>query len=363
MKKALLKSSLITFIFPIIFIFGGCSKTISDNQPPLTQPPTPVDTRTWKISTVAGNGQEGNLDGADSTSSFKFPLYLSLDASGNIFVGDMFNQVIRKISGHQVTTYFGKNTPGITPVFLGVKGLVVDKQNNIYDIEASFIRKIISSTSSSILAGNLEQTVKDGQDTAARFNEITNLVLGTDNNFYLTDLDLTSKTIIRKVTMSGTVTTLNLKDNTGITSGSINGQMVYYQPMVIDKSGNIYFTANHNSLIKKVDINGNVTVFAGTTQKGTADGKGTSAQFTLITSMTIASDGTIYLIDEEINAVRKVAPDGTVTTLAGRNGPGYVDGDQFIAKFNYPYGITITDAGVLYITDAVNNRIRKMEFK
>ena len=352
-----LKGFYLIIIASSILLICACSKSGGPDNP--VTPPPPETPKKWTVSTVAGNGDDGLLDGPDSASSFKSPLFLCVAASGDIYVDDFLNKFIRKISNHQVT-HFGGFTGDYATSFTPVNGVAIDQQNNLYDVESGYIRKTTSAGVYSFLAGSGTHEIKDGQDTAARFNEIAHIVLANDNNLYLSDLDFNYNTVIRKVTLSGMVSTVTLKDNTGVGSGSVNGQPVYPAPIAVDKAGNIYFTANSGSLIKKADPNGNVSIFAGSVEQGSSDGKGAAAQFNTITSMVVAPDGNIYLVDMLGNKIRQVAPDGTVQTINTTVGIGYVDGDATVARFKSPYGIAVDANGVLYIADKGNSRIRKM---
>jgi len=103
-----------------------------------------------------------------------------------------------------------------------------------------------------------------------------------------------------------------------------------------------------------------VSTFAGNDQQGYLDGEAQSAQFTLIEDMVIDQNGNIYLTDD--NRIRKINSEGTVTTVAGSTA-GYNDGDADSAKFNSPQGLGIDKKGNIYVADFNNNSIRKISFQ
>jgi gliding motility-associated-like protein len=118
---------------------------------------------------------------------------------------------------------------------------------------------------------------------------------------------------------------------------------------VTDAAGNIYVADGYNCSIRKIATDGTVTTFAGSTNCGYADGKGSAAQFNAVYGITIDPLGNLYVIDNN-DRVRKIAPDGTATTLAGSGADKTEDGTGTAASFQDPRGITIDAAGNLYIT-------------
>ena len=347
----------------IFSVASGCTKHIDI----IARAQQPSDTipeihKSWQVSTVAGSGVQGAADGPDSIASFHYPAFLALDTAENIFVSDVLNFAIRKVSHGQVSTYTTRGMSQTAIDFKNIYGLVVDQQNNIYDVEYSMIRKVTSPTENTIFAGNLGIWFKDGLDTAARFNQISRVATDHFGNLYVPDYDMHATFYIRKITPQAVVTTLTLTDSTGLASGS-DSMHYYLSSIAVDDAGNIYFTANGNQVIKKADPQGNVTRFAGANDIGFIDGTGMDAKFYGISALRTDHQGNLYVADAGNHAIRKVTPDGTVTTLAGRAGPGFQDGDAAGAQFFFPSDIAIAKNGTIYIADSGNNRIRKLEYK
>lgn len=367
MLKCCYQKHVIYFFVLLILVNTGCHKGVEDlpiSTPPQdTVPTSPQTQKKWIVSTVAGTGEVGNNNGAGSFATFNYPTYLAVDTAGDLFVSDTHNFLIRKISNGIVTTFNGLGISNPYPAFGNIAGLVFDNRNNLYDIEYSLIRKYGPGTSSSIFSGGLEVSYKDGDGTSARFNVIDRIATDQSGNLFVPDFDMNTDFHIRKVTPQGSVSTIPLFDSTGFSTGSSSNSF-YLSAIAADLSGNLYFTSNRNSLIKKADPMGNVTVFAGAGDVGFVDGKGSSAKFSLVNSLTTDSLGNIYVVDGLNSAIRKITTDGTVSTLAGGSGSGFKDGDATKALFLFPTDIAIDHkTGIIYIADSGNQRIRKIEFK
>ena len=131
--------------------------------------------------------------------------------------------------------------------------------------------------------------------------------------------------------------------------------------LCMDPSGNLYLADNDNHRIRKISTDGTVTTFAGTGVAGYLDGPGSTAKFNAPSDLCADADGNIYVSDFQNQYIRKITPDGTVSTIAGSGIAGYLDGASNVAKFNYPRGICIDANGNLFIGDSWNHRIRKID--
>lgn len=159
-------------------------------------------------------------------------------------------------------------------------------------------------------------------------------------------------------TKAQTVTTL-----AGSTQGFANGigtvaQFNYPSGVAVDNAGNIYVADSQNYRVRKITPDGGVTTFAGSTY-GTSDGTGTTAQFFAITDVAIDVAGNIFVSD--LNRIRKITPTGVVSTIAGSIGAGgFVNGTGTAAKFNNLQSIALDATGNIYVADRDNDRIRKI---
>ena len=174
-------------------------------------------------------------------------------------------------------------------------------------------------------------------------------------------LVLTNSSSIQKMTPEGLITTLAGQSSGGSADGTGNSaQFSSIAGITIDSAGNIYVTDNHT--IRKVTADGVVTTLAGLAgSTGTADGLGSAARFNWPTGITTDPAGNIYVTDTNNQTIRKISPDGAVTTLAGSAGDfGYAEGSGNTARFSYPRGIAADAAGNLYVADTNNDVIRKV---
>ena len=130
------------------------------------------------------------------------------------------------------------------------------------------------------------------------------------------------------------------------------------ESIAIDSTGMMYIIDTKNNRIRKIDPDGQVTTFAGSIQ-GSSDGQGTNAEFYFPGGIAIGIDGMIYVADAQNHKIRMIYTDGTVSTFAGSL-QGFADGIGIDSQFSYPTGITIDSFGVIYVADRGNARIRKI---
>lgn len=156
------------------------------------------------------------------------------------------------------------------------------------------------------------------------------------------------------------VTTLAGTGEAGFSNGA-GSSAKFFSPssVVCDKSGNIYVADKLNHRIRKVSPDGFVTTFAGNGQQGLIDGAGTAASFSNPAAVAIDAVGNLYVADQSNNAIRKISPTGYVTTIAGNGAAGFVNGNGAEARFNSPKGVTIDHNGFIFVADG-NRVIRKI---
>ena len=138
-----------------------------------------------------------------------------------------------------------------------------------------------------------------------------------------------------------------------------SAQFEFPYGITIDAAGNLYVADTWNHRIRKVTSVGEVSTIAGSGQ-GFSNGQGTTAQFDTPVSITIDAAGNLYVADTWNHRIRKITPNGGVSTLAGSGQPGFVDGRGSAARFYRPSGITIDATGNLYVADTNNHSIRKV---
>lgn len=377
-------------------------------------------TPSGKVTTLAGTaGKEGYNDGTGSAARFRHPKGIALSRDGILYVVDHENRTIRKITQEGVVSTFAGTTGkwgdvdgiGTAAQFYDPNGITVDAANNVYVADNLKIRKILPSgvvitfvkmgelnsealprkfpTAITVdekgylyiasmhnqiifqidpsgiittLAG-LDKTkgYEDGVGEAARFFAPCGITMDSTGNLYVADM---GNTAVRKITSAGVVTTLAGRPRKGGYSDGVGAAARFDDPrgIVADTAGNLFVVDRGNNIIRKITPAGVVTTLAGTPgKKGHADGKGSNALFSALGSLAIDTAGNLYVSDSDDSTIRKVSPDGTVTTLAGKAYErGTEDGPKELARFSYTGGITVNEAGDIYVTDFVNSSIRKI---
>jgi len=140
-----------------------------------------------------------------------------------------------------------------------------------------------------------------------------------------------------------------------------NGIFYNSNATAVDWQGNVYVAEDY--LIRKINTNGEISIFVGSGRDGHIDSNGIAASFSRISDMVIDSSGNLFVSESGFNCIRKITPNGDVTTFAGsgtRSGYGFLDGTGRAVLFNYPNGLAIDTYGNLLVCDTDNNRIRKI---
>ncbi len=326
-----------------------------------------------QVTTLAGlAGAAGSDDGVGNAARFNYPVALALDASGVLYVADMWNSSIRAITpAGEVTTFAGAATSwgsadgtGAAAQFYGPFGVAVDPAGNVYvaDSDNQAIRKLSPSAVVTTFAGAPPGLGSvDATGTAARFNHPQGLAVDAAQNLYVADSD---NQTIRKITAGGEVTTLaGLAGVSGSDDGNGSSALFYHPSGVaVDLAGNVYVADNQNSTIRKITPLGDVTTLAGLAGViGSDDGFGSAARFHKACDVAVDLQGYVYVADFLNDTIRKISPAGEVTTFAGLAGVGgNVDGLGSAARFNWPTGVAVDGAGMLYVADHNNGTIRKI---
>jgi DNA-binding beta-propeller fold protein YncE len=260
------------------------------------------------------------------------------------------------IKKHSVSTYAGKTKMGFQNgdlfevEFSNPSGITSDNQGNIFiaDSHNNAIRKIDKHGRITTLAGNGSAGAIDGKGEEASFFFPLALAVDLQDNIYVAD---TRNNLIRMITPNGAVRTVAGKDSP-----------VFDNPegIAVDKEGNI-FVSDRNDQIHKIDQQEKVTVYAGTGIPGSTDGHRLKASFYIPRGLAFDNDGNLFVSDSFNNCIRKITKDGAVTTLAGCHRKGRTDGHGDSACFFHPAGIAIDQHKNIYVADAGNQLIRKID--
>ena len=362
---------------------------------------TPAD----EVTTLAGDTYDlsngnyfnwGYADGTNGAAMFYNPAGVATDGSGNVYVADIGNNLIRKITPAGVVTTLAGDTYDLTnytgnagyadgtngaAMFCNPNGLAVDGSGNVYvaDTYNNLIRKITPAGVVTTLAGDTYDLTNytgnagyaDGTNGAAMFCNPNGLAVDGSGNVYVAD---TYNNLIRKITPAGVVTTLagdtyDLTNYAGNYNGGYadgtNGAAMFHNPngVAVDGFGNVYVADSGNNLIRKITPAGVVTTLAGDTydltnitgyyNAGYADGTNGAAMFYNPAGVATDGSGNVYVADSGNNLIRKITPAGLVTTPAGdtydltnyTGNAGYADGNGDAAMFYDPTGVALDDSG------------------
>lgn len=311
-----------------------------------------------------------NFTGASPTKStpalLNGPSAVYYDGSGLYFT-DQMNHSVRTsyddVSGNGVPGYVDYNS-GRYSEYNQPAGIVKDASGNIYvaDKMNNVIRIINSSNIVSTFAGSGTAGYANGTGTAAQFNQPEGLFIDGSGNIYVAD---NGNHMIRKITTSGVVTTIagNSFGLPGLVDGTGSGAS-FRNPSALtrDASGNLYVADYGNNCIRKITTAGVVTTIAGSTSAtaGFVNATGTSARFNGPFGITLDGSGNLYVSEKNNHTIRKVTTSFVVTTLAGSGTPGILNGVGTGAYFCQPAGLTYDGFSNIIVADYGNNILRNV---
>jgi len=335
----------------------------------------------YEFTTLAG-GAPGSADDTGTAAQFQNPLGVAVDAAGVVYVADVENHIIRKITAGGVVTTFagvaGQNGSadgiGSAARFSYPFAVATDGSGNVYVADAgnNTIRKISPGGEVTTLAGTAGPGgLVDGTGSAARFYYPEGLAVDSAGNVYVADYSA-----IRKVSPDGVVTTLaglpsaGPFDSWAVLSGfgigstdGQGGQARFNQAsaVAVDGAGNVYVADQSNHTIRKITPDGTVSTFAGTAGvPGSTDGPRDTALFDSPAGVALDAAGNLYVSDSRNFTIRRISPAGVVTTMAGLAGTlGAVDGIGVSARFGVTGRLALDASGNVYVADSSNNTIRK----
>jgi sugar lactone lactonase YvrE len=325
---------------------------------------------TGTVTTFAGStaGTAGYAEGTGTAALFDGPQSIAFNtASGLLYVTESFNNSIRTITTTGLTAKKSYASIGYADgtlaaaQFYGPKGLSFDAAGNVYlaDLGNNLIRKISTTNVVSTLAGNTIAGYIEGAATKAEFYNPSATVVDATGNVYVADR---SNNLIRKITPAGVVSTLTgYRATGGYPQTTVPGyndsdpaNTLFNNPvaLAIDATGNIYVADYKNSAIRKVTPTGDVSTFAGGIHFPTLIGNPTG--------IVLDAQGNAF-ISEAGGRIIEITTGKVLYVLAGAaKSNGYVNGVGAAARFNNPQSLTLDGQGNLYVADVNNNVIRKI---
>jgi len=346
-----------------------------------SNPATGSPAKFWVVSILAGTaGQSGHSNSGDG--SFNDPSGIAVDNDGNVYVADYTNHRIRKITKSEngvytKSTFAGSSSgdqegTGASARFRFPTGVAVDKDGNVYvaDYGNHKIRKITPGREMTTIAGS-GTSGSDNHATDAKsatFNRPYGVAVDEDGNVYVADKN---NHRIRKITKleSGGYKVDSFAGSEEGRSGSDNGtgaDAKFFSPqgMAMDSSGNVYVADLSNHSIRKITPQGEVSTFAGSGTPGDENGVAGEAQFDSPRGIAVDAAGIVYVADSSNHLIRKITPGGVVTTIAGST-EGVNNGYSIGAKtrFKHPIDVATDSSGNVYVADTGNHLIRKIEYE
>ncbi|MFE6719138.1 RICIN domain-containing protein [Streptomyces albidoflavus] len=332
---------------------------------------------TAPISTVAGKGTTGD-GGPAVTAQVGRPIGIAMDRTGALYVADYAGHRVRKITtdgkistvaGTGSGTHGGDGGPAAKAQLKNPCGVAVDREGNLYiaDSENYRVRKVTPDGKITTVVGSATSTTSGdgGLATAARLSRPTGVAVDNDGNLYIAD---NGGHRVRRITTDGKISTIagtGTANFAGDGGPATSAQLRTPYGVTVDDEGNLYIADRGNHRIRKVTAaDGKISTIAGTGSAnfGGDGGPATSAQLNNPFATVVDSTGALYIADYGNHAVRKITPDGVISTVAG-TGTGGAEGDNgpaTEAQLKNPAGVAVDCVDTLYIADHNNSLVRKV---
>ncbi|MCK9924970.1 serine/threonine-protein kinase [Frankia sp. AgPm24] len=306
------------------------------------------------------------------------PYSLYLDQDGSLLVSSLATDRIQRITPAGVSSdiagtgsggYSGDGGPATSAQVDGPGSTIRDKAGNLYigDAKNNRIRRIDPSGVITTVAGTgtAGYSGDGGPATAAQLNSAEKVAIGPDGSLYLSDYE---NHRIRKVDPAGIITTYVGTGTAGYTGAggpATAARVDGPNDLVVASDGTLYFADLGSSTIQRVTPNGIITTIAGTGEKGySGDGGPATAAKLNVPSVSLGTDGkTFYLADYNNNRVRRIDPNGIITTIAGTGTKGLSGdgGPATAAQFENPSSVVVDGEGGIFVSDNGNDRVRRID--
>ena len=324
-----------------------------------------------RVSTLAGSGAPGAADGVGPAASFNSPSGIAADGAGAVYVGDTANHKIRRIDGSgTVSTLAGTGQAGAldgspaNALFSHPAGVAVARDGAVYvaDTGNHSIRKITAAGIVSMFAGPDQQHrpgPPGGVGPVARFNQPSALAATFDGVLVVADA---ANHAIHQITPAGAVGLLAGTGSAGAADGFAVAPVALHQPLglAVDDRGTAYLTQAGWGALRKIAADGLTTTLAQGGNDSNLDGVGPAAAAWQPVGLAVNAQGTAFVADAANHLVRKVSAWGVVSTLAGQPRAGAADGLGTAASFNAPQGLVLDAQGTVFLSDTGNHKIRKI---
>ncbi len=318
-----------------------------------------IDAATGNLTPIAGNGIAGygGDNGAADSAQLNGPQGIAVDSSGNLYIADAVNNVIRKVSNGTITTFAGGGTlvypngvgddgPAAGGYLSGPYGVAVDSAGNVYiaDTFNNRVRKVSTNGIITTIAGTgyAGSSGDSGPAASATVNHPQGVAVDSAGNIYIAD---TYNSRVRQVSTGGIITTVagtGTPGSSGDSGPAASAQVDYPQGVAVDSAGNLYIADTYNNRIRQVS-HGLITTLA--------------AKLSFPVGIVVDSTGHLYAAVIGSGLVCEIA-NGTITTIAGGAAGG--NGPAVGAQLNTPYGVAVDSSGNLYVADTGNGLLREV---
>ena len=317
------------------------------------------------VGTIAGSGTAGYLDGPGSSAQFSNLRGIAMLPEGSLLVTEWDGHRIRKIAADgTVSTFAGSGIAGgldgatSSAQFSQPNGILVASDGTIYVSEAAGCRvRAIKNGTVSTLAGNGSIGFADGKGTDARFNTPGFMTFDAYGSIVLADF---GNNAIRRIATDGTVYTILGWFGAGGQDGPAPvATLTFPYTVAYDPAGNLYIA--EQARIRRLGTDGMVSTLFGSGVGGFSEAVGKAGQLSLKPHGILwHPQGFLVVADRENLRLRAIWPDGTNATLAGNGTTGYVDGPGSSAEFVAPTGVLLRQDGSIAVTDGSGQRVRKV---
>jgi sugar lactone lactonase YvrE len=204
---------------------------------------------------------------------------------------------------------------------------------------------------------------RDGPPGTAKFGDLTGIVVAPDGNIYVADFD---NRVIVRIDAAGVATRIAGNGARSVADGAAL-EASFYSPgwLAADGRGVVYVGDSYGHRIRRITPDGRVDTLAGGGPTGFVDdsfrdGRGEDARFNGVAGIAVAANGDLIVADYNNNRIRRVTPDGVVSTIAGTGQSGHRDGPADQAVFNFPAAVALGPDGSIFLTEHGNNNIRRI---
>jgi sugar lactone lactonase YvrE len=320
-----------------------------------------------EVSTLAGSGAAAFVNDVGTGAAFNQPRGVAVNAVGNVYVADEINHLIRAVSPLSVvSTLAGSGTgthangAGTSASFRNPWSVAIGSGDNVFvaDVNNHRIRKVtpggvVSTLAGSGVAGYFDNAV----GTSARFYNPSGVTVDASGNLFVAD-EVNHR--IRKVTSTGSVSFLAGRAAAAFANGvGSNAQFSSPRGVAVNSNG-VFVADTGNHRIRLVTLSGSVSTLAGSGTSAFANGAGAAASFNQPHGVAVGASGDVFVGDYGNSCIRMVTLSGVVSTLAGSGAAAFGNGVGSVASFAYPHSVAIDTSGNVFVADFGNHRIRKL---